>query len=173
MAHPRGVSFLSHFFYSALNLWRAALFPPPILFSVCKALYILVLRRLLRSLSYFFIFLFKKLLSSPSATIFTIIRLPLGFLLSFSSLCLSLTLPQTLHSCFCLSKLHFFILHGGRSGKVGCFAIFFFSCENPGTLQSILQKYRRGDFARSFPHFQNLQQQLMDVWLILQNQQLI
>lgn len=120
MVHPRWAAFLPHFFYSAPNLWRAALLPP-ILFSVCKALYILVLRRLLRSLSYFFIFLFKKLLFSPSATIFSIILLPLGFLLFFSSLCLSLTLPQTLHSCFCLSKLHFFILHGGRSGKVGCF----------------------------------------------------
>lgn len=78
---------------------------PPILFSVCKALFISVFCRLLRSLSYSFIFLFKKFLFSSSAIIFSILLLPLGFLLSFSSLRLSLILPQTPHSCFCLSKL--------------------------------------------------------------------
>lgn len=142
---------------------------PSILFSVCKALYISVFCRLLRSLSYFFIFLFKKLLFFPSAAIFSIILLPLGFLLSFSSLCLSLILPQILHSCFCLSKLCFFLLHGGRSGKVK----WIFLLWTPKNAPTNTSKPCRGELAWVFQHFQNLQQQLMKVWLMLAYQRII
>lgn len=104
-----------------------------------------------------------------SATIFSIVLLPLGFLLSFSSLCLSLTLPQALHSCFCLSKLCFFLLHEGRSGKVGW---IFLLCAHKTAPINTLQSCR-GELAWLFQHFQNLQLQLMKVWLMLENHKLI
>lgn len=94
---------------------------------------------------------------------------PFRFLLSFSSLCLSLTLPQALHSCFCLSKLCFFLLHEGRSGKVGWIFLLWAHKNAPiNTLQSC-----RGELAWLFQHFQNLQLQLMKVWLMLENHKLI
>lgn len=134
MLHPRWFSFLPHSFYSALNHCRT-----PILFSVCEAFCISALHLLLRSLSYFFIFLFKNLLFSPSATIFRIILLPLGFLLFFSSVRFSLTLPQTPHSCFLLSKLRSFM--GEAGGRLGVLFFWLWKAMNvPIDSSEILQR---------------------------------
>lgn len=48
---------------------------------------------------------------------------------------------------------------GEEVGRLGG----FFCYEHPGMLQSVLQKPRRGELARVFQHFQNVQQQLMEV----------
>lgn len=134
MLHPRWFSFLPHSFYSALNHCRT-----PILFSVCEAFCISALHLLLRSLSYFFIFLFKNLLFSPSATIFRIIFLPLGFLLFFSSVRFSLTLPQTPHSCFLLSELRSFM--GEAGGRLGVLFFWLWKAMNvPIDSSEILQR---------------------------------
>lgn len=152
MLHPRWFAFLPHVFHSALSLWRALLFHP-FCFLFVK----------LYTFQFFIIFsghylvfssLFSRnFFSSPSATVFSILLLPLGFLLSFSSLCPSLILPQTLRSCFCLSKLCFFLPREGRREKVGW---GFFCYEHPGMLQSILWNPAEESLHKSFST-QNLQ----------------
>lgn len=116
MLHPSWFAFLPHVFYPALSLQRALL--SAILFLFVKLHTFNFFHHLLRSLSFYF--------SSFQDTSF----FPICHYLQYNTypdrisfvliiLCLSLILPQTLHSCFCLSKLCFFLLHGGRSGKAG------------------------------------------------------
>lgn len=112
MLPPRWFSFLPRSFYSALNHCRA-----PILFSVCEAFCISVLRLLLRSLSYFFHLPFQE----PS--LFPIChRLPYNvspFRISFILLIFTLFTYSSPDPSFLLLLVKTAFLHGGRSGKAG------------------------------------------------------
>lgn len=148
MLHPRWFAFLPHVFHSALSLWRALLFHP-FCFTFVKLYTFQFFIILSDHYLVFSSFFSRNFFSSPSATIFSILLLPLGFLLSFSSLCLSLILPQTLRSCFCLSKLCFFLPHEGRSEKVGW---VFFLLWTPRNAPINTLKPCRGELAQAFQH---------------------
>jgi len=134
MLPPRWFSFLPRSFYSALNHCRA-----PILFSVCEAFCISVLRLLLRSLSYFFHLPFQE----PS--LFPICHcLPYNispFRISFILLIFTLFTYSSPDPSFLLLLVKTAFLHGGRSGKAGWIIFWLWKATNvPIDTSEILQR---------------------------------
>lgn len=140
--------------------------PFPHCFSVYKALYVSFLPSSSQIIIFlFFIFLFKTLLFSPSATISSTILLPLGFLLSLLSYAFHLFFRRPFIPVFACQNCVSSSFRGKEVGRLGG---FFCYERTPRNAPLNTWKPCRGELAQVLQHFQ-----LMAVWLMPENQQLI
>lgn len=114
-------------------------------------------------------FFSRNFFPPPSATIFSIILLPLDFFYPSHLYAFHLLFPRPFIPAFACQNCVLSSFMREEVGRLGGFFLLWAHKNAPiNTLQSC-----RGELAWLFQHFQNLQLQLMKVWLMLENHKLI